>query len=342
MTQMFIGFSLPRMTGAARSYSIEFPDDIAAQRRFANPAGAAFDWPACGGCRARASPMSGPVFSVIVPVFEQWHRVDALLARLAVQHYPADLLEVILVADGGVAPPRAPTGTRLLHSPGRGSYAARNHGAAAARGQWLAFTDADCLPTPDWLGAFAEAVVREPGEAIFAGRIDVPLPADAGAYAVYDAIRGIPQRDYVGRGYGATANLAVPRALFERLGGFDGTRLSGGDGEFCRRATAQAGVPVRYVDRAVVEHPPRTQWRELQFKARRLKGGQLRAGPLRRRLEWGVRTVLPPYGAIARFLRDERFPLRHRLLACAIQLRLWGVELVEAIRLLAGGAPERR
>lgn len=286
--------------------------------------------------------MSGPVFSVIVPVFEHWHLVDALLERLARQSYPADLMEVILVADGPGAPPRAPRGTRLLHSPGRGSYAARNHGAAAARGEWLAFTDADCLPDPGWLGAFAQAAVREPGQAIFAGRIDVPLPAGANAYTVYDAIKGIPQRDYVTRGYGATANLAVPRALFDRLGGFDGARLSGGDAEFCRRATAAAGVPIRYLESAVVEHPPRRDWRALAAKARRLKGGQLAAGPLPRRLAWGLRTALPPVRAVARFLSDGRYPLRHRLLASAIQFRLWGVEMTEIPRLLAGGKPERR
>jgi glycosyltransferase involved in cell wall biosynthesis len=286
--------------------------------------------------------MSVPVFSVIVPVYEQWHLVDALLARLAAQSYPADLLEVILVADGGAVPSRRPRGTRLLHSPGRGSYAARNHGASVARGEWLAFTDADCLPDAGWLGAFAEAAVREPGEVILAGSIEVPLPDGAGAYAVYDAVKGFPQRDYVSRGYGATGNLAIPRALFERLGGFDGTRLSGGDAAFCRRAKAEAGVSVRYVEGAVVEHPARTDWRSLQLKARRLKGGQLAAGPLPRRLAWGVRTVLPPVRSFARFLGQVQFPLRYRLLACAIQLRLWGVELVEAVRLVAGGAPERR
>jgi glycosyltransferase involved in cell wall biosynthesis len=286
--------------------------------------------------------MSEPVFSVIVPVYEQWHLIDRLLARLAAQSYPADLLEVILVADGGTVPAKAPRGTRLLHSPGRGSYAARNHGATAARGQWLAFTDADCLPEPGWLGAFAEASVRAPGEVILAGDIDVPLPAGARAYAIYDAVKGFPQADYVGRGYGATANLAVPRALFERLGGFDGTRLSGGDAEFCRRATAEAEVAVRFVTGAIVEHPARTEWRALATKARRLKGGQLAAGPLPRRLAWVVRTVLPPLRSCYRLLLREQFPLRFRLLAAAIQLRLWGVELLEAVRLLAGGAPERR
>ena len=286
--------------------------------------------------------MSRPVFSVIVPVYEQWHLVDQLLARLARQSYPADLLEVILVADGGTAPAKAPAGTRLLHSPGRGSYAARNHGASIARGEWLAFTDADCLPDAGWLGAFAEAAVRQPGEVILAGRIDVPLPSAAGPYAVYDAVKGFPQADYVSRGYGATANLAIPRALFERLGGFDGARLSGGDAAFCRRATAEAGIAVHYVERAMVEHPARTDWQSLAVKARRLKGGQLTAGSLGRRLAWGVRTVLPPVRSFVRLLRQTQFPLRYRLLACAIQLRLWGVELVEAVRLLAGGRPERR
>lgn len=32
-----------------------------------------------------------------------------------------------------------------------GSYAARNAGLHVARGDVYAFTDADCIPTPDWL-----------------------------------------------------------------------------------------------------------------------------------------------------------------------------------------------
>ena len=115
-------------------------------------------------------------------------------------------------------------------------------------------------------------------------------------------IRGIPQARYVRHGYAATANLVVPAAVFRALGGFDARRFSGGDAEFCRRAGA-AGHPIRLVPEAVVLHPARSRWDELAAKTRRVTGGQVGAGPPRRRLVWFLRTLTPPLRALWRFAR---------------------------------------
>ena len=285
-----------------------------------------------------------PRLSIVVPVFEQWQLIDGLLACLERQDYPGDRREVLLVADG-LAPPRDfPPGVRVLQSTGKGSYAARNSGAAAARGDWLVFTDADCLPRADWLSELAGEMVKSEGNTILAGAV-VVVPRSGGepnAWEIYDMVKGIPQDRYVQRGYGATANLAVPAPLFAALDGFDGLRLSGGDAAFCRRAAAERGTAIRFVAAAVVEHPARQDWPMLVTKARRLKGGHLTAGSRGRRLLWLLRGLAPPVRAWSRFLGARQFPMRHRLLASAIQVRLWGVEMVETVRLLAGAPPERR
>jgi len=101
------------------------------------------------------------------------------------------------------------------------------------------------------------------------------------------------------------------------------------------------GHPLRLVPEAGAAHPARADWAALASKARRIKGGQIAAGPLSRRIAWGLRTLSPPVRDAAAYLASAH-PLRRRLIAVAVRLRLWGVELAETARLLAGGAPERR
>jgi glycosyltransferase involved in cell wall biosynthesis len=280
--------------------------------------------------------------SVIVPVFRHWDLVPALLDALAAQAPGAGDVEILLVDNDAQAPSPVlalPQNARILPCPAPGSYAARNAGAAAARGAWLVFTDADCRPDPGWLAAFRAAMAETPA-ALLAGPVRMTVPAQPSAAAIHDLVRGIPQAAYVARGYAATANLALPAAVFRSLGGFDGARFSGGDADLCRRA-GRAGHGIRLVEEASVAHPARADWAAIAAKARRVKGGQIAAGPRGRRLAWGLRTLAPPLReSLAYLARPHSW--RHRLTAIAVRFRLWGVELAETARLLAGGRPERR
>jgi GT2 family glycosyltransferase len=284
---------------------------------------------------------AAPAISVVVPVHGQWDLVPGLLAALAAQTFPADRFEVVIADNGGEGerPSLLSGNVRLVPAPGPGSYAARNAGAGAARGGLLVFTDADCLPDADWLAALAMAAAAAPG-ALLAGPVRMIAPADPNVFALYDLVRGIPQARYVARGYAATANLAVPAGVFAALGGFDPARRSGGDAAFCRRAGA-AGHPLRLVPGAAVSHPCRSDWAALATKARRIKGGQMAAGTLGRRLAWSLRTLSPPIIDTRAFLAAP-YPWRHRLSAVMVRFRLWGVELAEAVRFALGGRPERR
>jgi len=296
---------------------------------------------------------TGPLHvSVIVPVHLHWTFAVRLLASLARQTLPGARFEVILVNNGGPLPRPAPVppagaafALRLFDCPAPGAYAARNLGATRAAGDLLVFTDADCDPAPGWLEALATAARAGPerllaGPIRMAGAAPVMPGGRPNPYAAYDRLRGIPQERYVRLGYAATANLAVPRAVFERLGGFDGGRFSGGDAEFCRRA-GRAGVPIALIAHAVVVHPVRSDWAALRVKARRVKGGQILGGSRRSRALWLMRTLTPPLRALVRFLRMPG-PWPERRAAIGVLFRLWWVELVETGRLLAGGAPERR
>lgn len=296
---------------------------------------------------APASP--APALSVIVPVFQGWSDLALLLQALAAQTFqdfeiliadnePAPYPEAALQA---LVPPALAGRLRHVHCPRPGSYAARNAAAAQARAPRLVFTDADCLPLPGWLAALAAAAARHPA-ALLAGPIRMTVGQAPGLWEIYDALRGIPQARYVAHGYATTANLSVPKAMFETLSGFDPSRLSGGDAEFCRRARRQ-GAELHLVPEAITRHPARSSRAESVTKIRRIKGGQLTAGSPRQRIFWAIRSLTPPFREMLAYLRNRDFPIRWRLLAGLVRLRLWLSELAEMGRILIlRRPPERR
>lgn len=284
--------------------------------------------------------------SVIVPVFNHWHLVPDLVACLEKQSLGVSEFELILVDNGSDRYPDEstdPVFAKRAYCAIPGSYAARNAGIAQASGAVFAFTDADCRPEPDWL-LEGERCVYGPGEgkAIVAGAVVMTSrdPEHPERYELYDLVMGLPQERYVRRGYGVTANLFVSREVCARLGGFDARRFSGSDAEFCRRA-GRMHIPVLYCKTARVLHPARRTMEELARKIRRIKGGQLTAGPLWRRISYAFYTFVPPLRVLREISNARGFSASQRLTVCAIQLRLWAAEIAELFRSLLGHPPER-
>jgi glycosyltransferase involved in cell wall biosynthesis len=226
-----------------------------------------------------------PFVSVIVPVLNNQTGIRALLAALARQTYDHERFEVI-VADNGSSdltpevveharPALAPTElTLVFETEARGSYAARNKGFEAARGEIITFTDSDCLPAPEWIARGVAALLNEPCD-LAAGRVDMTFrPGGPNVWEYIDASRKLNQKLYVeDAGFGATANLFVRRSAMDRGGAFRGELASGGDYEFGRRLTAR-GAKLIYAHHAVVAHPARATFREILHKTKRLAIGQ--------------------------------------------------------------------
>jgi len=271
-----------------------------------------------------------PVCTIITPVHNHWHLVPRLLACLAAQTLPQDSFEIVLVenlSDDFTPPEQLPSNARIEHCNLPGSYAARNHGVEYATGDWLVFTDADCLPRPDWLETLMDRAGQADDNTILAGAVEMIAQNDPpNRWEIYDLVRGIPQEWYVKRGYAATANLAVAADLMAQTGGFDARRKSGGDAEFCRKALKE-NATLMYLAGAVVEHPARTTRDELIEKTRRIKAAQVESGDWR----W-LRAFAPPFIEIWRYLQSKCWPMRFRLIASAMQLSLWPVEIVQVLK----------
>lgn len=205
-----------------------------------------------------------PAFSVVVPTFERPMRLARCLEALAAVRPPSGGFETIVVDDGGraalapiVAAVAPRLDVRLLAVPHGGPAAARNAGAAQARGRSLAFTDDDCRPEPDWLRAFETALAREPG-AVLGGRTRNGLPGNvysAASQALVDYLYQYHASHPARPRFFASNNLALGRAAFEAIGGFDATfrQAAGEDREFCHRSH-HAGHRLGYVADAVVSH----------------------------------------------------------------------------------------
>lgn len=295
---------------------------------------------------------AAPTFSVVVPVYDDTAGLGHCLAALAAQELPAHDFEVIVVDNGSRDPPRELVArypwARLVEEPTPGSYAARNAGCARARGRFLAFTDADCRPRPDWLAQALAHFSAHPDTAAIGGAIALIPSRRPGAAELYDRTLSFRQdRFVILGGFAATANLVVRQEVFARIGPFDSTLKSTGDRDWGQRLTA-AGLRLDYAAAVIVDHPPRTRLAALVAKRRRLEAG-FRAVPARPRA--GARVLIPTLRgrldgramAATLLLRPGRLDLTRsqacRVLAVAGLMVLVGV--LERLRLAAGGSPRR-
>jgi glycosyltransferase involved in cell wall biosynthesis len=249
--------------------------------------------------------------SVIVPAHNAGAGIARLLGALSRQTL-SQSYEIIVVDDGSTdsTPEHLRRWPRVRHvclEARRGSYAARNAGLAIARGSVVAFTDADCTPTPSWLERGLHAV--ESGIDLVAGRIEVELPQRPSIAALVDSTRFLDQEFYATQGFGATANLLVRRSVFDRVGHFNPRLISGGDREFGMRAT-DTGATIRYVPDALVIHESRSTLRALTRKSVRIGRGLAS----QRRYAYGPLGALsPPPWRRHLYVPPRRVPGFHRL-----------------------------
>lgn len=288
-----------------------------------------------------------PFVSVVIPVYHDEGRLEPMLESLEAQTWSSDRYEVIVVDNGDddLAPRVAPFPHATCEYEKRlGSFAARNRGAAAARGDVLAFTDVDGLTEPGWIRAGVEALQAQGGGQI-AGDIEYYVENDRRltAFDLHDLAWGTPQRALVRIGCAATGNTFVARAAFEEVGGFDPRLYSCGDREFTTRLVA-AGHPLAYSGKARVRHPTRSSLLAFARRRRRIAGGhwvvreiyaernQAYRLPVTLRESW-KRARSTPKPIVAKGLNRLRF-------LCA-EMLLFAITRLEFVRLALGGKPHR-
>ena len=191
--------------------------------------------------------------SVVIPLFQKAPYVRRCLDSVAAQTIGD--FEVIVVDDGSTdgganwVLQRQDPRIRVLRQPNRGHGAARNRGIAAARGEWVAFIDADDEWRPEFLEATLAEAERGPNlVAVFTNVTD----CQTGAPLLRPAASG-PVKDYfefvlANRGLGMTSMGTLARtSALRACGGFKAGVKVGEDQDAFARLAWQG--PVAFVAR---------------------------------------------------------------------------------------------
>lgn len=289
-----------------------------------------------------------PFISIIIPHFNDPERLRLCLQQLENQTYPTDCYEIIVVDNGSEILPEAVVAesphSRLLVETKSGSYIARNKGISAARGDIIAFTDADCLPQLDWLEKGKSALLQSSKIGLVAGQVDVFAlnPESPTAVEIYEQLYAFPIENFVKYWhFGVTANLFTRMETIKKVGEFNGELKSGGDLEWGQRVYA-AGYEVYYGKDVIINHPALRNAQAVYLKKRRVHGGYhdllvQQNAPYKYLWHDFPKDMMPPVRKSRELLSKSQFSLATRLQLVRIE---WGSNysvVLERLRLLFGG-----
>jgi GT2 family glycosyltransferase len=211
--------------------------------------------------------VDGRAISVVIPTRDRPALISACVARVLAS---ADVDFDVTVVDqsdddataealaGFAGDPRF----RLIRTDTRGVGAGRNVGVHSTTGDVVLFTDDDCLVEPSWAAGVASHFRRSPEIGVLYAPVVLPDDRPEGSFA---AAFAPADGSYRGRlpgvrdPWGISANMAVRRRVFDRVGDFDealgaGAAFpSGAETEFTIRAVA-AGELVRHATEPSVLH----------------------------------------------------------------------------------------
>ncbi len=209
-----------------------------------------------------SEPVGRPFVSVVITTRNEEQHLSPLLESLAAQEPPFEIVLVdaesrdrtVAIAEEFRA--RHPELLRIVVKPcSRGG--GRNLGVRAARAEFVAFIDGDCVADSRWLATLRPFLGPT---TVVAGRTLTIGKPKYGALERVELFQG---------GYDVTypsCNLVYPRALFERLDGFDTRFITAEDIDLNLRAV-RAGASIHYAPDALVFHHMRETFVRFLYQA---------------------------------------------------------------------------
>jgi len=199
--------------------------------------------------------------SVVVIVYNAQKTLKSCLDSLMALDFPKNQYEILVVDN------HSTDGTKniilqypvtYLFEPNRGRGWARNKGVKAARGEFVAFTDADCIATSDWLKNLLEGFKDSEEVAICGGKIiafrqQTAFEKYVEQKGILDQEKGIKGDNPQDLPRAVTANAAFRRSIFEKAGYFDEELITSEDTEISWRISL-LGYEIKYVPQATIYH----------------------------------------------------------------------------------------
>jgi GT2 family glycosyltransferase len=200
-----------------------------------------------------------PTAAVVVATYNRSGSLPRLFAGLEAQRRVGEF-EVVVVNDGSsddtasvlrTLARRVPFNVLTIDLPSNaGPATARNAGWRATGAPVVAFTDDDCVPTPDWL---AHLLDNAQSHDIVQGRT-VPDPAQRDKLGPFSRTLDISSEN----GYYQTCNIAYRREVLESLDGFhEEFRFPAGEDTDLAWRAKEAGATTVFAPDAVVHHDVR-------------------------------------------------------------------------------------
>ena len=203
-----------------------------------------------------------PHVSIVVPVYNRVHYLDALLSSLMAQSYPLDRYAIILVDDGSTDATVVTAQSILNKWSGQweivvkengGPASARNAGWRKASSDIIAFIDSDCVAATDWLMSMATAIEQTHADGIGGPLVNSIAPGWTANYL--QAAEFFRHRVKNGKvDYLLTANVAYRRAALEAVNGFSEQKGIWGEDADLSFRLQQAGFSLAVTDQGIVTH----------------------------------------------------------------------------------------
>jgi glycosyltransferase involved in cell wall biosynthesis len=266
------------------------------------------------------------LISVVIPHFNQEEYLRTCLERLRAQEGCSAEVEIIVVDNGSAKIPdktvAAFPGIQLLSESTPGPGPARNRGVVSARGDVLAFIDADCHADPRWLSVI-ETAFSDPATQIIGGdvRVGYAVPGCPSFIEPYEAIYSYRNHEHIAEGYSGTGNLAMRVEILRHVGPFAGIEIAE-DYDWGLRAGA-LGYQTHYVAEMIVYHPARASLSDLTRKWDRHIAHEHRdmAQTLVNKVKWLLKAaalLISPLAEVPTILISPRISgAKERLLAFA-------------------------
>jgi len=203
-----------------------------------------------------------PEFSIIVPVFNCEETMDACLESLLNQDYPS--YEIIIIDDGSTDETaqicQSKEGIQIIQVSNGGPSKARNIGVKKAKGEFVAFTDGDCIVHQQWLTELRKGFLRAEIASVGGNQISPETESSYGqnvqeTFAILGfATSYMKTRPNMAKiQHNPSCNSAYRKTLFETIGGFEESLWPGEDMDLDFRLTQQGYILMRN-PKAIVKH----------------------------------------------------------------------------------------